>query len=122
MRRRHRTSVPFGWFLVLLTSMGATGGVMTGLYANAMRTADSLPFEDFDYFDTTPSDSVRADAEPSGDATPAGPTLASAESTILTTLPVENASLFSPVLSYPTRSGSYTVASVTPAPRPRPKR
>ena len=89
---------------------------MTGLYANSMRTADTLPFEDFDYFDATFA-SVRADAGPSEDATPAGLTLASAESTILsTTLPLENASLFSPALSYPTRSGSYTVASVTPAP------
>ena len=91
---------------------------MTGLYANSMRTADTLPFEDFDYFDATFA-SVRADAGPSEDATPAGPTLASAESTIVsTTLPLENASLFSPALSYPTRSGSYTVASVTPVPPP----
>ena len=65
MRRRHRTSMPFGWFLVLLMSAGAAGGVITGLYSNSMRTADALPFEDFDYFDTTPTGSVRADAEPS---------------------------------------------------------
>jgi hypothetical protein len=121
MRRRHRTSIPFGWFLVLLVSAGAAGGVMTGLYANSMRTADTLPFDDFDYFDTAQSTSVRADAGPSEDAAPAGPTLASAESTILsTTLPVENASLFSPVLSYSSRSRSYTVASVTPASAPAP--
>jgi hypothetical protein len=109
--------MPFGWFLVLLTSAGAVGGVMTGLYANSMRTADTLPFEDFDYFDTAQPASVRADAAPSEDAAPAGPTLASAESTIVspTTLPVENTSLFSPVLSYSSRSVSYTVASVTPA-------
>ena len=88
---------------------------MTGLYANAMRTADSLPFEDFDYFDTQPS-SVRADAAASEDVTAAGPTLASAESVPLTTtLPVENTSLFSPVLSYSSRTVGYTVASVTPA-------
>jgi hypothetical protein len=111
--------MPFGWILVLLTSAGAAGGVMTGFYANSMRTADTLPFEDFDYFDSTPSASGRAALEPSEDAAPAGPTLASAESTILsTTLPVKNASLFSPVLSYPTRSVSYTVASVAPAPAP----
>jgi hypothetical protein len=109
--------MPFGWFLVLLMSAGAAGGVMTGLYANSMRTADALPFEDFDYFDTTPTGSVRADAEPSEDAPAAGPALASAESTILTTtLPVDNTSLFSPVLSYSSRSKSYTVASVAPAP------
>jgi hypothetical protein len=112
--------MPFGWILIVLTSAGAAGGVFTGLYANSMRTADTLPFEDFDYFDTAQSDSVRADAEPSGDAMPAGPTLASAVSTILTTLPVENHSLFSPALSYPTRSVSYTVASVTQAPAPAP--
>jgi hypothetical protein len=123
MRRRHRTSVPFGWFLVLLMSAGAGGGVVTGLYANSMRTADALPFDDFDYFDTTPSPSVRADVEPSEDAAPAGPTLASAESTIVSSavsasLPVENTSLFSPVLSYSSRSRGYTVAAVTPAPAP----
>jgi hypothetical protein len=125
MRRRHRTSVPFGWFLVLLMSAGAVGGVMTGLYANSMRTADALPFDDFDYFDTTQSTTVRADAAlspdaaPSEDAAPAGPTLASAESTILpTTLPLGDSSLFSPALSYPSRSVSYTVASVTQAPAP----
>jgi hypothetical protein len=107
--------MPFGWFLVLLMSAGAGGGVMTGLYANSMRTADSLPFDDFDYFDTTQPAWVRAEAEPSEITAPAGPTLVSAESTIIsTTLPIENASLFSPVLSYSSRSGSYTVASVTP--------
>jgi hypothetical protein len=114
--------MPFGWFLVLLMSAGAAGGVVTGLYSNSMRTADALPFEDFDYFDTAPTGSVRADAEPSDDAAPAaGPTLASAESTILTTtLPVDDTSLFSPVLSYSSRSKGYTVASVAPAPAPGP--
>jgi hypothetical protein len=114
--------MPFGWFLVLLVSAGAAGGVITGLYSNSMRTADVLPFEDFDYFDTAPTGSVRADAEPSDDAAPAaGPTLASAESTILTTtLPVDDTSLFSPVLSYSSRSKGYTVASVAPAPAPGP--
>lgn len=121
----------FGWFLVVLTSAGAAGGVMTGLYANSMRTADTLPFEEFDYFDNAepasaradaaPSEPVRADAAPGADATPAGPTLASVELTpvplpVSTTLPVENTSLFSPVLSYSSRSTNYTVASVTPAP------
>src|SRR3974390_841990 len=117
MRGRHRTSMPFGWILVLLTSVGAAGGVMTGLYANSMRTADTLPFEDFDYFDTTQPAFVRADVEP-GDSAPAGPTLASAESTpvatatsiaMSTTLPLGDTSLFSPVLSYSSRSVSYTV-------------
>jgi hypothetical protein len=114
--------MPFGWFLVLLMSAGAAGGVITGLYSNSMRTADALPFEDFDYFDTAPTGSVRADAEPSKDAGPAaGPTLASAESTILTTtLPVDDTSLFSPVLSYASRSKGYTLASVAPAPSPGP--
>jgi hypothetical protein len=114
--------MPFGWFLVLLMSAGAAGGVITGLYSNSMRTADALPFEDFDYFDTAPTGSVRADAEPSEDAGPAaGPTLASAESTILTTtLPVDDTSLFSPVLSYSSRSKGYTLASVAPAPAPGP--
>ncbi len=115
MRPRHRRSMPFGWFLVLLTSAGAAGGIMTGLYANSMRTADTLPFEEFDYFDTAQPASARADAAPSEDAAPAGPTLASAESTpvplpVSTTLPVENTSLFSPVLSYSSRSTNYTVA------------
>jgi hypothetical protein len=120
MRPRHRTSMPFGWFLVVLTSAGAAGGVMTGLYANSMRTADTLPFEDFDYFDPPQPASARADAAPSEDATSAGPTLAAAESTpvpMLTTLPVQD-TLFSPVLAYSSRSAGYTVASVTPAPAP----
>jgi hypothetical protein len=112
--------MPFGWFLVLLMSAGAAGGVMTGLFANSMRTADTLPFEEFDYFDNAQPASARADAAPSEDATSAGPTLASAESTpvslpVSTTLPIENTSLFSPVLSYSSRSVNYTVASVTPA-------
>jgi hypothetical protein len=112
--------MPFGWFLVLLMSAGAAGGVMTGLFANSMRTADTLPFEEFDYFDTAQPASARAEAAPSEDATSAGPTLASAESTpvslpVSTTLPIENTSLFSPVLSYSSRSVNYTVASVTPA-------
>jgi hypothetical protein len=125
MRPRHRRSMPFGWFLVLLTSAGAAGGIMTGLYANSMRTADTLPFEEFDYFDTAQPASARADAAPSEDATPTGPILASAESTpvplpVSTTLPVENTSLFSPVLSYSSRSTTYTVASVTPGQAPAP--
>ncbi len=78
--------MPFGWFLVLLLSAGAAGGVMTGLYANTMRTADTLPFEEFDYFDTAQPDAARADAAPSEDATPAGPTLASAESIPVSTV------------------------------------
>jgi hypothetical protein len=111
--------MPFGWFLVLLLSAGAAGGVMTGLYANSMRTADTLPFEEFDYFDTAQPDAARADAAPSEDATPAGPTLASAESTpVSTVLPLEDTSLFSPVRSYSSRSVSYTVASVTPTSTP----
>lgn len=114
--------MPFGWFLVLLMSAGAAGGVITGLYSNSMRTADALPFEDFDYFDTAPTGSVRADAEPGDDAAPAaGPRLASAETTILTTtLPVDDTSLFSPVLSYSSRSKGYTLASVAPASAPGP--
>jgi hypothetical protein len=111
--------MPFGWFLVLLMSAGAAGGVMTGLFANSMRTADTLPFEEFDYFDNAQPASARADAAPSEDATSAGPSLASAESSpVSTTLPVKDTSLFSPVLSYSSRSVGYTVASVTPAPVP----
>ena len=37
--------MPFGWVFVALTTLGAIGGVVTGLSAHSIRTASGLPME-----------------------------------------------------------------------------
>jgi hypothetical protein len=89
MRRRHQQSMPFGWIFVLLTTIGAMGGVVTGLSAHStIRTASVLPLDESQPFERTQSIS----AIPVRQAM----TLASTS----TQWPDESA-LFSPVPAYP---------------------
>src|SRR6266853_48596 len=89
MRHRQQQSMPFGWVFVALTSLGAIGGVVTGLSAHSIRTASGLPAEQVEPFEQTRSISVPAPA-------PQEMQLAAAS-----TPWIEEPALFSPVPAYP---------------------
>ena len=97
--------MPFGWVFVALTTLGAIGGVITGLSAHSIRTASGLPMEQPEPFEQarfiTASIPVPAPVEPAAASTSW----------------IEEPALFSPVLAYPGRAAS---ASAAPAPPPAP--
>ena len=97
MRHRHEQSMPFGWVFVVLTTLGAIGGVVTGLSAHSIRTASVLPLDEFQPFEPTHSIS----------AVPAPQAMTVA---VKTTPWPEDSVLFSPVPAYP--------AAVAYAPEP----
>jgi hypothetical protein len=88
MRQRRQQAMPFGLLLAVLTGVGAAGGVATGFYANALRTADSLPAEEAQSFEITSSVSMVRET-PAAEVSPEA---------------LENFALFSPVLSFPSAS------------------
>ncbi len=94
MRQRRHQATPFGWVLAVLTGVGMAGGVATGFYANAMHTADALPAEDVQPFETTASVSVVRQT-PAAEVSPEA---------------LEDFALFSPVLSFPSASHPPAVA------------
>jgi len=107
MRQRHQQSMPFGWVFVALTTLGAVGGVITGLIAHSIRTASGLPMEQLEPFEQarfgTISVSVPAPQE--------------VELSAASTSWIEEPALFSPVLAYPARVASApAVAAPPPAP------
>ncbi len=95
--------MPFGWVFVVLTSLGAVGGVLTGLSAHSMRTAD-------DFLTEQPEPFERARYIAPAAPAPQGMELASA-----TTSFIEEPGLFSPVPAYPVRVASAPAAAVEPA-------
>ncbi len=105
MRRKQQQSMPFGWVFAVLTCLGAVGGVLTGLSAHSMRTADDVLTEQPEPFERARSMSPATPA-------PQGMELASA-----TTSFIEEPGLFSPVPAYPTRvaSAPAPAAAVEPA-------
>jgi hypothetical protein len=103
MRGRRQQSIPFGLVFAGLTSLGAIGGVATGLYANSMRTGSELPAEESQHFEYIQSASAPSEATSS---IPARQDVAAAPSESL-----EDAALFSPVPAYPARV-AYALASV----------
>jgi hypothetical protein len=110
MRHRHQQSMPFGLVLVALTLLGAIGGVITGLSAHSMRTADVLPAEELEPFERAQSVvALLADPPPAAEEM----SLASTASTPWRE--DEDSGLFSPVLTYPGR-GASTPASSAVAP------
>jgi hypothetical protein len=104
MRHRHQQSMPFGWVFVALTTLGAIGGVVTGLSAHSIRTASGLPMEQPEPFEQgrfiTASVPVPAPQE--------------VELAAASTSWIEEPALFSPVLAYPVRVAS--AAAPPPAP------
>ena len=105
MRHRHQQSMPFGWVFVALTTLGAIGGVVTGLSAHSIRTASSLPMEQPEPFEQARLITVSAPA-------PQEVELAAASTSW-----IEEPALFSPVLAYPGRVASApAVAAPPPAP------
>jgi hypothetical protein len=103
MRRRQQQSMPFGWVFVALTTLGAIGGVVTGLSAHSMRTTSGLPPEQLEPFEQTRS-VVATAAVPL--PAPQEMQLAAAS-----TAWIEEPGLFSPVLAYPTQLASAPAAA-----------
>jgi hypothetical protein len=103
MRRRQQQSMPFGWVFVALTTLGAIGGVVTGLSAHSMRTTSGLPAEQLEPFEQTRSVV----------ATAAVPVPAPQEMQLAaaSTAWIEEPGLFSPVLAYPTQLASAPAAA-----------
>ncbi len=106
MRRRQQQSMPFGWVFVALTTLGAIGGVFTGLSAHSMRTVNGPLAEQLEPFEQTRS-------EVAGAAVPVPPPqemqLAAAS-----TAWIEEPGLFSPVPAYPLQRASAPAAAPAP--------
>jgi hypothetical protein len=101
--------MPFGWVFAVLTTLGAIGGVVTGLSAHSMRTASGLPAEQPEPFEQARSISAAVPAaqemELAGTSTP---------------WVEDTATLFSPVPAYPMRVASAPAAAVEPVAVPEP--
>jgi hypothetical protein len=102
MRRRQQQSMPFGWVFVALTTLGAIGGVITGLSAHSIRTASSPPAEQLEPFEQTRS-------VPAAAPVPAAQEMQLA--TAASTPWIEEAALFSPVPAYPMQLASAPAAA-----------
>jgi hypothetical protein len=106
--------MPFGWVFVALTTLGAIGGVVTGLSAHSIRTASGLPMEQPEPFEQARFMSAAVPA-------PQEMELAAASTSL-----IEERALFSPVLAYPMMVASAPAAAVepiataVPAPEPAP--
>jgi hypothetical protein len=117
--------MPFGWVFVVLTTLGAIGGVVTGLSANSIRTSSALPVEEPEPFERTQS--IRASSIPAS-SMPAPQEMAlAAMSTETSTEWLEEPALFSPFPSYPVAivyapaaAAAEPVASAAPAAAAKP--
>jgi hypothetical protein len=94
--------MPFGWVFVVLTSLGAIGGVVTGLSAHSIRTASDLPMEQPEPFERARLMSAAVPA-------PQEMELAAASTSL-----IEEPALFSPIPTYPMRVASAPAAAVEP--------
>jgi hypothetical protein len=95
---------------VALTTLGAIGGVITGLSAHSIRTASGLPMEQPEPFEArfiTASVPVPAPQE--------------VELTAASTSWIEEPALFSPVLAYPVRVASAPAATAPPTAAAKPQ-
>jgi hypothetical protein len=96
--------MPFGWVFVVLTSLGAIGGVVTGLSAHSIRTASDLPMEQPEPFERARLMSAAVPA-------PQEMELAAASTSL-----IEEPALFSPIPTYPMRVASAPAAPVAVEP------
>ena len=96
MRQRHQQSMPIGWVFVALTTLGAVGGVITGLMAHSIRTASGLPTEQLEPFEQTRFRTIPVPVPPRQEV----------ELSAASTSWIEEPGLFSPVLAYPARVAS----------------
>jgi hypothetical protein len=111
--------MPMGWIFVVLTMLGAIGGVVTGLSAHAIRTASDLPGEQPEPFEQA----RHVTAEQVRFVTASVP--ASREMDVVGAPLIEEPALFSPVLAYPVAfapaaTAFEPVATAAPAPEPVP--
>jgi hypothetical protein len=99
--------MPFGWVFVALTTLGAIGGVVTGLSANSIRTSSALPVEEPEPFERTqsiPASSFRLASIPASMPAPQETAPAAARTEVSTETSAEwfeEPTLFSPVPAYP---------------------
>jgi hypothetical protein len=104
--------MPFGWVFVVLTSLGAIGGVVTGLGAHSIRTTNDLPLEQPEPFEQAQYVTASVPA-------PQQMELAATSNSL-----TEEPGLFSPVLAYPMQIASAPAAApvdaAVPAPEPVP--
>jgi hypothetical protein len=103
MRRRQQQSMPFGWVFVVLTSLGAIGGVVTGLSTHSIRTASGLPAEQLEPFELT-----RYMVAAAAVSVPAPQEMQLAAAS---TPWIEEPGLFSPVPAYPLQLASAPAAA-----------
>jgi hypothetical protein len=94
--------MPFGWVFVVLTSLGAIGGVVTGLSAHSIRTAGDLPMEQPEPFERARLMSAAVPA-------PREMELAAASTSL-----IEESALFSPIPTYPMQVASAPAAPAEP--------
>jgi hypothetical protein len=108
-----------GWIFVVLTTLGAIGGVLTGLSAHAIRTASDLPAERPEPFEQARF--VTA-------SIPAPHEISAPQEMEVAGVPlIEEPALFSPVPAYPVQvafapaaAAVEPVATAAPAPEPVP--
>jgi hypothetical protein len=121
MRHRQQQSMPFGWVFVVLTTLGAIGGVVTGLSANSIRTSSALPREEPEPFERTqsiPASSIRLASIPASMPAPQETSPAAARTEVSTETSAEwfeEPTLFSPVPAYP-MAVAYAPAAAAAAP------
>jgi len=95
--------MPFGWVFVALTTLGAVGGVITGLITHSIRTASGLTMEQLEPFEQARFRTISVPV----------PAPQEVELSAASTSWIEEPALFSPVLAYPAR-----VASAPPSAPP----
>jgi hypothetical protein len=104
--------MPFGWVFVIMTTLGAVGGVVTGLSAHAIRTSSALPAEEPEPFEHTYS--IASIAQPVPAVQQAAPeTVVAATSTVPSAEWIQEPALFSPVPAYPV-AGAYASPAAAP--------
>jgi hypothetical protein len=126
MRHRQQQSMPFGLVFVVLTTLGAVAGVLTGLNANSIRTSSVLPVEEPEPFERTQSipaysvaeSSLTTSSIPESSIPASAPAPAPQETAVAAAnneWPDEPALLFSPVPAYPVAVAYASAAAPEPA-------
>jgi hypothetical protein len=98
--------MPFGWVFVALTTLGAVGGVITGLIGHSIRTASGLTMEQLEPFEQARFRTISVPVP--------APQEVEVKVSAASTSWIEEPALFSPVLAYPARVASAPAVAATP--------